>query len=199
MELKTQYNKTALAELKNQLVLRETALPILKNKETALRQEVKNRLQTIRKFKKEYEEFLSRIEVFDTFWQEFPAIVNIEKLDLVSKKIIGVKVPELRDIVFDVAEVSWFSQRAWIPAGIETMKEVVSLRLNIMVSEKQLDLLYRMRKKTTQKVNLYEKVQIPMLEKEILKIKRFLEDEENISKAAQKIVKNRNKSESVVT
>ena len=42
MELKTQYNKTALAELKSQLVLRETALPILKNKETALRQEVKN-------------------------------------------------------------------------------------------------------------------------------------------------------------
>ena len=32
-----------------------------------------------------------------------------------------------------------------------------------------------------------------------LKIKRFLEDEENISKAAQKIVKNRNKTESLVT
>jgi V/A-type H+/Na+-transporting ATPase subunit D len=47
------------------------------------------------------------------------------------------------------------------------------------------------RKKTTQKVNLYEKVQIPGYHDAILKIKRFLEDEENLSKSAQKIVKNR--------
>ena len=47
------------------------------------------------------------------------------------------------------------------------------------------------RKKTTQKVNLYEKVQIPGYQDAILKIKRFLEDEENLSKSAQKIVKNR--------
>jgi V/A-type H+-transporting ATPase subunit D len=45
------------------------------------------------------------------------------------------------------------------------------------------------RKKTTQKVNLYEKVQIPAYQEAISKIKRFLEDEENLSKAAQKIMK----------
>jgi V/A-type H+-transporting ATPase subunit D len=47
------------------------------------------------------------------------------------------------------------------------------------------------RKKTTQKVNLYEKVQIPAFEDAILKIKRYLEDEENLSKASQKILKSR--------
>jgi V/A-type H+-transporting ATPase subunit D len=52
-------------------------------------------------------------------------------------------------------------------------------------------ILERVRKKTTQKVNLYEKVQIPTFETSILKIKRFLEDEENLSKAAQKILKER--------
>ena len=45
------------------------------------------------------------------------------------------------------------------------------------------------RRKTTQKVNLYEKVQIPGYEDAIRKIKRFMEDEENLSKSAQKIVK----------
>ena len=44
-------------------------------------------------------------------------------------------------------------------------------------------------RKTTQKVNLYEKVQIPGYEDAIRKIKRFMEDEENLSKSAQKIVK----------
>ena len=47
------------------------------------------------------------------------------------------------------------------------------------------------RKKTTQKVNLYEKVQIPGYEEAISKVKRFLEDEENLSKSSQKIVKKR--------
>jgi len=40
-------------------------------------------------------------------------------------------------------------------------------------------------------VNLYEKVQIPGFQDAIRKIKRFLEDEDNLSKSAQKIVKNK--------
>jgi V/A-type H+-transporting ATPase subunit D len=59
-------------------------------------------------------------------------------------------------------------------------------------------LLDHARKKTTQKVNLYEKVQIPGYQEAILKIKRFLEDEENLSKASQKIVKKRQQEEDQV-
>ena len=51
------------------------------------------------------------------------------------------------------------------------------------------------RKKTTQKVNLYEKVQIPGYQEAIRKIKRYMEDEENLSKAASKIVKSRHEIE----
>ena len=51
------------------------------------------------------------------------------------------------------------------------------------------------RKKTTQKVNLYEKVQIPGYQEAIRKIKRYMEDEENLSKASQKIVKQRHAAE----
>ena len=40
-------------------------------------------------------------------------------------------------------------------------------------------------------MNLYEKVQIPGYEDAIRKIKRFMEDEENLSKSSQKIVKNK--------
>ena len=38
-------------------------------------------------------------------------------------------------------------------------------------------------------MNLFEKVQIPGYQDAIRKIKRFREDEENLSKSAQKIVK----------
>ena len=59
-----------------------------------------------------------------------------------------------------------------------------------------MQILEQVRKKTTQKVNLYEKVQIPAFEDAILKIKRYLEDEENLSKASQKILKSRFEQES---
>ena len=126
-------------------------------------------------------------------------MISIEKLDLKYKKIVGVKVPVVSSINYSIKEISWFSQPAWVPAGIQIMKDLLRLRIEIEIAEKQHHALYITRKKTTQKVNLYEKVQIPMLEKAILKIKRFLEDEENISKAAQKIVKKRNELKGVLS
>ncbi|EKD31549.1 MAG: H(+)-transporting ATP synthase, vacuolar type, subunit D [uncultured bacterium] len=68
---------------------------------------------------------------------------------------------------------------------------MAQLGIESEVYEKKMHLLEFARKKTTQKVNLYEKVQIPGYKEAILKIKRFMEDEENLSKASQKIVKNR--------
>ena len=47
------------------------------------------------------------------------------------------------------------------------------------------------RKKTTQKINLFEKVQIPGYQDAILKIKPYLEDEENLAKSSQKIMRAR--------
>ena len=47
----------------------------------------------------------------------------------------------------------------------------------------KLELLEHARKKTTQKVNLFEKVQIPGYKDAIRKVKRFMEDEESLSKS----------------
>ncbi len=58
-----------------------------------------------------------------------------------------------------------------------------------------MELLEYARKKTTQKVNLFEKVQIPGYQDAIRKIKRFMEDEENLSKSSQKIVKSKREKE----
>ena len=44
-------------------------------------------------------------------------------------------------------------------------------------------------------MNLYEKGQIPGYKEAIRKIKRYMEDEENLSKASSKIVKTRHEEE----
>ena len=50
MAIKFQYNKTSLGELGKQLKMRQTALPTIKSKESALRSEVKKAKDTARDY-----------------------------------------------------------------------------------------------------------------------------------------------------
>lgn len=195
MALKFHYNKTTIQQFKKQLQIREKALPILKNKETALRVkvvELTKELESIKTLKKEKE---ARLDNYKHLWGEFPDILKMKHIDYFRKKIIGVKIPEIKNIEFKIADVSWWNMPAWIPGGIAILKEAISLKLKEDILKQQVSILDLARKKTTQKVNLYEKVQIPEYEDAILKIKRFMEDKDNISKAAQKIVKNRKRDQ----
>jgi V/A-type H+-transporting ATPase subunit D len=190
--MKFQYNKTALQDLDKQLKVRVRALPTIKNKEAALRVEVKRAKDDALIYEKNLSNKIAEYEKFVRIWGEFDnTLLSIKDLDLSVKKIAGVKVPVLNDIVFEIKEFSLFNNPQWFLKGISVLKELTTIAIEREILFKKSELLYIARKKTTQKVNLYEKVQIPGYEDAILKIKRFLEDEENLSKSSQKIVKNR--------
>ncbi len=192
MAIKFQYNKTALQALDKQLKIRLRALPTLQNKEMALRLEVKKAKDEAGKLDKKLEEKMNAYRKAMDLWEEFDNnLVKIEDIDLSVKKIAGVKTPVLDDVKFDVAEFSVFNKPAWYLDGIAIVKQLAKIAIEREVFIRKMELLDYARKKTTQKVNLYEKVQIPGFEDAIRKIKRFLEDEENLSKASQKIVKAR--------
>ncbi|MFO8066121.1 MAG: V-type ATP synthase subunit D [Bacteroidales bacterium] len=192
MAIKFQYNKTYLQRLKKQLQVREKALPTLKNKEAALRSEVKKAKEVAEEFDEKLEKKLKEYQHATELWDEFDnELVSIDDVELSIKKIAGVKTPILEDIVFSIKEFSIFNKPGWYLDGVNIVKELARIAIEREVYNQKMQLLEHARKKTTQKVNLYEKVQIPGFEEAILKIKRYLEDEENLSKAAQKIVKNR--------
>jgi V/A-type H+-transporting ATPase subunit D len=191
MAIKIQYNKSAIQQYKRQLEIREKALPTLQSKETALRMEVKNTGQALDRKKRQVEEEMKKLENMDKFWVEFPELIQIKNADVKIRNIAGVKIPILADVNYEVADYALFPQPAWIPAGVDILKKIIKLRVEIKITERQFDILNLARKKTTQKVNLYEKVQIPQYQNAIRMVKRFLEDKENLSKAAQKLVKKR--------
>ncbi len=192
MALKFQYNKTALQHIDKQLKVRERALPTLKNKEAALRIEVKKAKTTAEEFEQKLSERLQNYQRAIELWGEFDNnLVTIEDVDLSIKKIAGVKTPVLEDVKFSVKDFSIFNRPGWYLDGISIVKELARIAIEREVFFQKMQLLDHARRKTTQKVNLYEKVQIPGFQEAILKIKRYLEDEENLSKAAQKIVKTR--------
>ena len=192
MAIKFQYNKTALGDLDKQLKVRRRALPTIKSKESALRLEVKKAKNVADDFRTQLDELSSRHDYMVAMWGEFdPELVRIEDVRLRESKIAGVRVPILDEVVFAEKPYDLFSSPAWTADGVELVKNIGRLMVEHEVYARRSELLDHARKKTTQKVNLYEKVQIPGYEEAILKIKRFLEDEENLSKSSQKIVKQR--------
>lgn len=192
MAIKFQYNKTALQGLDKQLKVRERALPTLKNKESALRMEVKKAKDKAASLEENYNQKVDSYEQMARLWGEFDQnMVRISHVELSKKKLAGVFTPVLENIVFEIQTDNLFSRPLWFADGIVIIRDIAQIAIEREVFLRKMELLDFARKKTTQKVNLYEKVQIPGFQDAIRKIKRFLEDEDNLSKSAQKIVKDR--------
>jgi len=190
-DIKFQYNKTELQNIRKQLSIRINALPTLKNKESALRIEVIKLKVGIKSLINEFELKNKELEKFKSLYTEFPDIFSLKSLNVRKKKIAGVNIPLIENINFKVDEFSLFNTPFWVLEGVEILKSISDLMIKIIIEEKKIKILDYARKKTTQKVNLYEKVQIPSFENAILKIKRYLEDVDNLDKSSQKIVKRR--------
>ena len=192
MAIKFQYNKTSLGELGKQLKMRRAALPTIKSKESALRSEVKRAKDTARDYRTRMETLASEYDYMAALWGEFDqSLVRVADVQLSEQKIAGVRIPVLEDVSFDEKEYDLFSSPVWYADGVDLLRRLAKLGIEYEVYNRKMELLDYARRKTTQKVNLYEKVQIPGYEDAIRKIKRFMEDEENLSKSAQKIVKTR--------
>ena len=196
MAIKFQYNKTSLTLLGKQLKVRKNALPTLKNKESALRVSVANAKSEAERLEREVTQALQSYDYLAALWNEFePGLIRIEDVKLRTVKVAGVKIPELDDIVYTLKEFNAFTKPAWYADGVRSLQDITRLGIESEIYQQRRKILEINRKKTTQKVNLYEKVQIPGYQEAIRKIKRYMEDEENLSKASSKIVKTRHAQE----
>jgi V/A-type H+-transporting ATPase subunit D len=190
MSIKFQYNKTSLQQLDKQLKIRVRTLPIIKNKESALRMEVKRCKAEAQELEKRLEIQIRDYEAMFALWNEFdPTLLSVKDVRLSVKKIAGVRVPMLDNVDFEIRPFSMFNAPKWYFDGIHILKLLSGTAIEREFTIIKLKQLEHARKKTTQKVNLFEKVQIPGYQDALRKIKRFMEDEENLSKSSQKILK----------
>lgn len=196
MAIKFQYNKTSLANLGKQLKIRQNALPTLKSKESALRASVLTAKLEAQRLREELDRAMEEYDYLAALWNEFEQdLVSIKDIGLRTVKTAGVDTPQLDNIDFEIKPFNAFAKPAWYADGIRILQNLTRLGIESEVFEQKRQILEQNRKKTTQKVNLYEKVQIPGYHEAILKIKRYMEDEENLSKASSKIVKTRHEIE----
>ena len=180
MAIKFQYNKTSLQQLQKQLKMRERSLPTIKSKESALRIEVKRTKDEVNRLELQLEQEIQSYENMVALWNEFnPELIAVKDVSLSTKKIAGVIVPLLDEIQFEVGHYSLFNTPAWFTDGIELLKKLARTGIEAEFSGMKLELLEHARKK----------VQIPGYKDAIRKVKRFMEDEESLSKSSQKIMR----------
>lgn len=190
MELKFQYNKISIQALQKQLKIREVVLPTLKSKETYLRINIKKEKDRLDKQLGELLELRKSIGKSEKLFSEYPRdSLRVKNVEYGSKNIAGITIPSLVEINFAENVGSLAEKPAWLLWGWKVVKDLIRIIIEIDVMKRRIRYLELARKKTTQKVNLYEKVQIPQFSNAILKIKRYLEDVENLDKAVQKITK----------
>jgi V/A-type H+-transporting ATPase subunit D len=196
MAIQYQFNKTSLQTLEKDLKMRQRTLPTLQSKETALRLEVKKAKKELEDLDKEVERRIKDYDQMIALWGEFDtSLIHVDDVRMSIKKIAGVRVPVLDEVVYSTKEFSLFSSPKWFADGFEQLKAIADVGIRQEFIHHKVELLEYARKKTTQKVNLFEKVQIPGYQDAIRKIKRFMEDEENLSKSSQKIVKSKREAE----
>ena len=199
MAITYQFNKTSLQTLEKDLKMRQRTLPTLQSKETALRLEVKKAKKELEDLDKEVEHRIKDYDRMIALWGEFDtSLIHVDDVRMSIKKIAGVRVPVLDEVVYSTKEFSLFSSPKWFADGFEQLKAIADVGIRQEFVCRKVELLEYARKKTTQKVNLFEKVQIPGYQDAIRKIKRFMEDEENLSKSSQKIVKSKREAEARV-
>ena len=196
MAITYQFNKTSLQGLEKDLKMRQRTLPTLQSKETALRLEVKKAKKELDDLDREVEQRIKDYDQMIALWGEFDTtLIHVDDVRMSIKKIAGVRVPVLDEVVYSTKEFSLFSCPKWFADGFEQLKAIADVGIRQEFVRRKVELLEYARKKTTQKVNLFEKVQIPGYQDAIRKIKRFMEDEENLSKSSQKIVKSKREKE----
>jgi V/A-type H+-transporting ATPase subunit D len=189
--------KLTQGELKRQrdaLRQYERYLPTLQLKKQQLQLEILHQQSAIRKKKNSLSEKKKPAENWLGLLVEAPDIrqwLIPEKIITAKKNIAGVDIPVFERVDFTLAEYDLFLTPLWVDAGLETIRDMVSLQEEIRVIEKGISILKHELRITTQRVNLFEKIKIPEAKEVIRRIKIHISDQMTNAVGRSKIAKNK--------
>ena len=108
-----------------------------------------------------------------------------------TANIAGVTIPVFESVETEVKEIDAWSTPAWIDDAVKAVTEILSLRCERKVLERQRTLVTEELTTTSQRVNLFEKVKIPTCKENIRIIKSAIGDEQTAAVTRGKIAKSR--------
>ncbi|MDP8233794.1 MAG: V-type ATP synthase subunit D [Candidatus Saelkia tenebricola] len=176
---KVKLTKNELKQQKEFLSRFHKYLPMLLLKKQQLQVEISKISQKSNEIKITMDGFQSQIEEWiDVFSEdvEISKYFKIKRIVLEQGNIAGIDIPIYQDVEFIDSPYDFYCIPLWVDKGIEVLKEVISLKTQLVVLDKQKDVLRKELHIATQRVNLFEKVKIPQAKENIRLIRIFLGD-----------------------
>lgn len=176
----------------------ERYLPTLQLKKKQLQSVIEEYSAEIAKLKTKQKELESLIEGWvavyaeNKFLPEEDGLEAIVKVDSVSRgvgNIAGVTVPVFNAISFKEIRYNLLKCPLWVDRAVEALKESAKLSAMIDTHRRQLFLLNKELRSTSQRVNLFEKVMIPQAKENIRVIGIYLGDQDTAAVVRGKIAK----------
>lgn len=192
-------NKAQLAREMNDLSMYGRFLPALDLKRQQLMAE-----------RKKAETRLTEIDAdiasrFETIGAEIPmladraidleGLVRLKTARIGERNVVGQRLPVLDGIEVEIAPYGYLVRPHWVDLVAERLTQILRLRIEARVIERQLALLDRAIRKVTQRVNLFEKVLIPRARSNIRRIRIALGDRERAAVVTSKIAKRKREAE----
>ena len=191
---KLKKTKNELKAQREALQRYERFLPTLELKKRQLQREVRRAEAELRRSGERRDELLDGLRSWAGLLTALPDLgdyVRVEGLDLDTVNVAGVNVPVLAGLRFEPALVDYFSTPAWLDDAVTVLGELVRLRAEMQVLERQRDLLAEELRLTSQRVNLFEKVMIPRALDNIRVIRIGLGDAQTAAVARAKLAKSK--------
>ena len=121
---------------------------------------------------------------------EVSGLVKIDTIEIGEENLVGVKLPVLQEVQCKVASYSKLAKPHWVDALVEQLKQMVEQKTRVRVAAERVSLIEHAVRKTTQRVNLFDKILIPPAKANIKKIQIYLADAERAIVVNSKITKN---------
>lgn len=169
-------------------------LPTLQLKKQQLQLETRKARRELRELEEEDKQFRKNLDewihlIDQNHGDELKKYVKVKSLEVETRNIAGIDTPVFKELVFEDADMDFFSTPVWYDEALETIKKLAELRLKYQILEERLSALEDELRITTQRVNLFEKVKIPEARENIRTIQIYLGDQQTAAVGRAKIAK----------
>ena len=191
--VKTSLGKKDLQKEKQRLKLYLKMLPSIDLKRTQLMAEHARAKNEMTVLKKESEQIIADVAktlpMIANRDVKLEGLVKISSFVIEEQSLVGIKVPFLKEVLFEESDYSMLATPSWIEAYIKQLKRAVEEKIRVQVMSLRVEKLSHAVRRITQHVNLFEKILIPTAKKNIQKIQIILGEAERNAVVRSKLAK----------
>lgn len=192
-------NKSEMQRQRRQLALYQRLLPSLELKRQQLRAETNKAQRQLEGITRELtakkQHSAQQLPMLANQELDLSGLVRVQDVVLADDNVVGVNVPQLLDVKLEVASYGLLARPHWVDAWREQLQDLVRLQIAQEVARVRVSKLEYAVKRTTQRVNLFDKVLIPQAEDTIRRIQIFLADADRAAVVRAKLAKQKRQAE----